>query len=189
MKNYHTHTYRCHHACGQDEDYVKKAIEAGFSVLGFSDHTPWHYHSQFKPYMRMDDDQLEEYVNSILYLKNKYKDKIKILIGLEVEYFEGYMEWLKEQLENYPIDYIILGHHYDSSDEYGIYYGSRANKEILTRYIDQCIKGMETGLFSYLAHPDLIGYPYADDYYKKEMKRLCLKAKELDMKGYTCDYL
>lgn len=181
MKNYHTHTYRCHHACGQDEDYVKKAIEAGFSVLGFSDHTPWHYHSQFKPYMRMEDDHLEEYVNSILYLKNKYKDKIKILIGLEVEYFEGYMEWLKEQLENYPIDYIILGHHYDSSDEYGIYYGSRANKEILTRYIDQCIKGMETGLFSYLAHPDLIGYPYADDYYKKEMKRLCLKAKELDI--------
>ena len=82
MKNYHTHTYRCHHACGQDEDYVKKAIEAGFSVLGFSDHTPWHYHSQFKPYMRMDDDQLEEYVNSILYLKNKYKDKeVKIVLN------------------------------------------------------------------------------------------------------------
>lgn len=181
MKNYHTHTYRCHHASGQDEDYVKKAIEAGFSVLGFSDHTPWHYNSRFKPYMRMEDYQLEEYVNSILYLRNKYKDKIKILIGLEVEYFPGYIDWLKVQLKKYPIDYIILGNHYELSDEYGIYFGSRMNKDKLTRYVDLCIEGLETGLFSYLAHPDLVGYPYNDEYYYNEMERLCLKAKQLDI--------
>ncbi len=26
--NYHTHTYRCHHALGNEEEYVQKAIEA-----------------------------------------------------------------------------------------------------------------------------------------------------------------
>lgn len=41
--NYHTHTTRCYHASGKDEEYVKAAIKAGIKELGFSDHTPWHY--------------------------------------------------------------------------------------------------------------------------------------------------
>ena len=36
--NYHTHTYRCHHAKGEDEDFVLRAIDAGMTELGFSDH-------------------------------------------------------------------------------------------------------------------------------------------------------
>ena len=43
MKNYHTHTYRCHHAIGKEEDYILNAIKAGYTELGFSDHAPWHY--------------------------------------------------------------------------------------------------------------------------------------------------
>ena len=27
--NYHTHTYRCQHAVGKDEDYVRAALDAG----------------------------------------------------------------------------------------------------------------------------------------------------------------
>ncbi|MFR5796189.1 MAG: PHP domain-containing protein [Christensenellales bacterium] len=41
--NYHTHTARCGHATGTDEDYVLAAIEQGFDELGFSDHVPWPY--------------------------------------------------------------------------------------------------------------------------------------------------
>ena len=41
--NYHTHTTRCFHAIGKDEEYVKAAIQANIKELGFSDHTPWHY--------------------------------------------------------------------------------------------------------------------------------------------------
>ena len=38
--NYHTHTTRCMHAVGSDEEYVLSAIKGGFQILGFSDHTP-----------------------------------------------------------------------------------------------------------------------------------------------------
>lgn len=31
--NYHTHTYRCGHAKGTEEEYVKAAIEGGLEVL------------------------------------------------------------------------------------------------------------------------------------------------------------
>lgn len=99
ISNFHTHTYRCHHASGNDEDYVQCAIRTGIKQLGFSDHTPWHYHSHFRPTMRMDEKQLDEYIASITALKNKYKDQIDILIGLECEYFEKYLPWLKKTIK------------------------------------------------------------------------------------------
>ena len=40
IANYHTHTYRCGHAVGEDRQYVETAIERGLKVLGFSDHVP-----------------------------------------------------------------------------------------------------------------------------------------------------
>jgi histidinol-phosphatase (PHP family) len=36
--NYHSHTWRCGHATGTDEAYVKSAIANGFKIYGFSDH-------------------------------------------------------------------------------------------------------------------------------------------------------
>ena len=41
--NLHTHTVRCGHAVGTDEEYVLAAIAAGFTKLGFSDHNPFPY--------------------------------------------------------------------------------------------------------------------------------------------------
>ena len=55
IANYHTHTPRCGHAIGSEEEYVRCALEAGFQILGFSDHTPYpfpqgHYSSfRMKP--------------------------------------------------------------------------------------------------------------------------------------------
>ncbi len=79
--NYHTHTARCMHANGKDEEYVLAAIEAGYEELGFSDHTPWKYDSDFVAHMRMRLDQFDEYYNSIKKLQEKYKNDIKNLIG------------------------------------------------------------------------------------------------------------
>ena len=97
IANYHTHTKRCHHAIGEDEDYVKAAIKMGLKTLGFSDHSPWNYQSGFKPRMRMELKEFEGYLKSIRELKVKYADKINILVGVEAEYFPEYMEWFKKQ--------------------------------------------------------------------------------------------
>lgn len=181
MKNYHTHTMRCYHAINREEEYIQAAIKSGYSELGFSDHTPWRYDSAYHATMRMEERKLEGYVHTLLKLKEKYKDQISIKIGLECEYFPKYMNWLKQVLKDYPIDYIILGNHYDDTDETGIYFGSPLNKHQFTKYVDSCIAGMRTGLYSYVAHPDLAYYDTSDEFYTKEMKRLCIAAKECDM--------
>lgn len=181
MKNYHTHTRRCYHAIDSEEDYIKAAIQAGYKELGFSDHTPWHYASSFHSSMRMEEDKLAGYVKTLEALKEKYKDQISIKIGLECEYFPKYMDWLKETIDKYQLDYIILGNHYDETDETGIYFGRPLHREQLTKYVDSCIAGLKTGLYSYLAHPDLAYYDNDDPFYTKEMTRLCQAAKDLDI--------
>ena len=72
--NYHTHTFRCHHASGSDEEYVLEAIANGYKVLGFSDHACWEYSSKYVSRIRMRVQEFEEYKRSVLYLKEKYKD-------------------------------------------------------------------------------------------------------------------
>lgn len=47
MQNFHTHTYRCHHAKGTDRDYVEAAIKAGYTEIGFSDHVPYPFPTEY----------------------------------------------------------------------------------------------------------------------------------------------
>ena len=72
--NFHTHNYRCGHAVGNVEDYVKVAINEGYSELGISDHAPVPSHYED----RMKMEELGEYLIEIEEAQKKYGDKIKI---------------------------------------------------------------------------------------------------------------
>ena len=95
--NYHTHTYRCRHAVGTDRDYVEAAIKAGIKTLGFSDHAPQVFpaDSGYRSDCRIQPEELAEYVASISALKEEYRDRIQILIGLEMEYLPDLFEDFK----------------------------------------------------------------------------------------------
>lgn len=149
--NYHTHTYRCGHATGTDEEYVKYAIEGGYKVLGFSDHSP--YRAQSKKTIRMDWEELDDYLNSINYLKEKYKNQIEIKIGLESEYISEYIDEKKELRSK--VDYLILGQHYDKLEGGFFAFRHNSDEEIL-RYAHSVCEAIDSGLFTYLAHPDVI---------------------------------
>lgn len=154
--NLHTHTARCSHAEGADEEYVKAALSAGFDTLGFSDHVPWPYTSGYThPRVRMDISRLGEYLESVRALQARYAGELRILAGFECEYFPAYMGWLADMAAENRLDYLILGNHYEESDETGIYFGRLTTPAQLARYVDLTLRGLSTGLFSYLAHPDL----------------------------------
>ena len=52
--NYHTHTYRCRHAAGAEEDYVVKSIECGIKYMGFSEHIPFVFPDGYESPFRVD---------------------------------------------------------------------------------------------------------------------------------------
>ena len=133
--NYHTHTTRCHHATGSDEEFVLSAIKGGYQELGFSDHTPWKYHTDYISDIRMLPEELPGYVESIRSLQEKYKNQISIKIGLECEYFPEYIHWLKGIIKEYKLDYIIFGNHHFHTDEKFPYFGRNTDSVASTMFV------------------------------------------------------
>ena len=179
--NYHTHTKRCGHASGEEREYVENAIKGGLKILGFSDHTPYPFGGGYRSGIRMGMEELEGYVDTVLSLKKEYQADIEIHLGLEVEYYPALFEQLRKAVREYPIEYFLLAQHFlDNEADTGIYSGApTADEEVLSQYCSQVIQGMETGAFTYLAHPDLIRFTGNKAAYDKQMRRLCRRAREL----------
>lgn len=180
--NYHTHTWRCKHAVGTEKEYVERAIEGGIKILGFSDHTPYPFPEGFTSRIRMEVDQFEDYVNIVLGLKEEYKKDIEIHLGLEVEYYPNYFAKLQKLVADYPVEYFLLAQHFVGDEIDGFYSGKATDDpDILKRYCAQSAEAMETGCFTYFAHPDLIHFTGDDRIYEEEMRKLCRKAKACGM--------
>ena len=173
INNYHTHTFRCGHAQGKDEEYVLKAIEAGIKKLGFSDHVPFKGVSQ--PGVRMEYDRLEEYISSINSLKEKYKDQIKIYVGFEAEYYSEDKKYYENLLKE--VDYLICGQHFAlDMNKKMIYSGFPKDDQVFViDYTNRVIEAIESGLFKYIAHPDIIlrSYTYRDSFIESQIHKIC----------------
>ena len=146
--NYHTHTFRCHHAKGEDREFVEAAIASGFKVLGFADHCPWVYPYAYVSDCRMEPREVEGYFRSLTALRKEYADDIKIYIGFEAEYIPELIDAQDKLLAGYPTDYMILGQHSVGAEPYHPYTGVPDDSEAaLAAYVDSCIAGMETGRY------------------------------------------
>lgn len=151
--NFHTHYSRCRHAGGSAEDYVRAAIKAHLSQLGFSDHAPF---PEFDFGMRMPFGELQDYVNDIEILIKKYKDEIIVRKGLEIEYLPKYRDYYEELLHKWGIEYLLLGEHFYKNS-----FGQTANifespsTEQYIHYARTAAEGMKSGFFKIFAHPDI----------------------------------
>ena len=187
QRNYHTHTYRCGHASGEDREYVEKAIETGFTELGFSEHAPMPFPDDVPPQnltrllsMRLKMQETDGYFESLLALRKEYEKDIKIHIGFEVEYFDCCFDRFLEYIKDYPVDYLILGQHFQ-----GLYLASMIHNgartgadDLLKNYVDDVTAGIRSGKITYVAHPDLFFYSKSLEVYEREMRRLIECANE-----------
>lgn len=147
--NYHTHTKRCGHAIGEDEEYIKAAIQAGFTTLGFSEHLGydgWDDAHERIPYL-----EIQEYLATMNAFKQKYQDQINLRVGFEFEYFEEDEAYLKQI--KHSCDYMINGQHAISRKPEHYVHDVCSDEDVLI-YANQIIQAMESGLTDYLAHPD-----------------------------------
>jgi len=153
--NFHTHTFRCGHADGEDEEYVLQALGMGLQQLGFSDHIM--YPGYNEPRIRGTYSLNQGYLNSVRELSLKYKDRIKIFCGYEAECYVPYIPYMKELLATGTIDYMILGNHSAMNDRHQIYarFGKATSASNIYMYGKTACAAMRTGLYSYIAHPDL----------------------------------
>lgn len=180
--NYHTHTFRCNHAYGTEKEFIENAINEGLEILGFSDHVPMPYKGGWYSQIRMKPERLGDYISTLQSLKKEYEKDIEILVGFEAEYYPETFHDMLNMLKPYDYDYLILGEHYLGNGPQCPYMSRESYDEgILKRYVDQCIEGIATGVFTYLAHPDLINYACDDKAYDENMERLCREALKYNM--------
>lgn len=182
--NYHTHTTRCHHAEGSDEDYILEAIKAGYKTLGFSDHAPWPKHPLETQFIRMSTTDFSDYAQSIRRLGRQFGGKIDILLGLEAEYYPERIDYLKKLKEETPLDYIVLGNHFNTYESYGTYFGSyKDESSVIEDYKRLSIEALRTGLYTIFAHPDI--FVRSLSHWTKEAedatREICKVAKEMNV--------
>lgn len=187
--NYHGHTKRCGHAdfYVTDEMYVNEAINVGLKKIAFTDHMPFKDNLSCEVGTRMDIEEKEDYFSSIKALKEKYKDKIEIENGFEIEYDETQLEHIKKIKGE--VSKIVLGQHFiidklgrrvywEDLDEFEI-----SREEALALYADSIVKALDMGLPDIVAHPDLF-MKFGKKFSKEEeeaSRKICEAAKKYDI--------
>ena len=166
-----------------EEDYIRKAIAEGIHILGFSDHSPYPLRDGYMSYSRMGVDEIDDYCNTLLLLRKKYKDYIDIRIGFETEYYPKYFDKLLEIYRPRPVEYIIYAGHFigNEGDDDGFTFCAFDKTEDNSRmkaYVDNTVNAMRTGRYSIIAHPDMVNFVGDLDYYRQESARLVRASKE-----------
>lgn len=82
------------------EDIVRAAIDLKMTKIGFSEHI----YTDFDESYCMSISTTEKYKNEVNFLKEKYKDKISIYLGIETDYYSSY--------PTDDFDYVIGSVHY-----------------------------------------------------------------------------
>jgi len=150
----HNHTYLCNHSEGTVSEFVEQAIREKIDIFGFSDHNPM----SFDPKYRMKFEELSLYFKMVDEVREKYRGKIQILKGFEVDYLPKYHD---KRVLNSDVDYLIGSIHFleewgfDNPEFIGRY--KTENIDLLwKKYFKEVQNMAESGLFQIVGHIDLM---------------------------------
>jgi len=97
--NFHTHTKYCD-GKNTTAEMVERAVALGFSALGFSGHA----YTPPEPEYSMSHEDTKRYKDEIINLREKWRGKIEIFCGIEMDYFS--------EEDTSDFDYVIGSVHY-----------------------------------------------------------------------------
>lgn len=159
----HTHHRRCGHARGELRDYVEAALTAGLDILGFSDHSPFFAEAadHYKPWVAMARSEFTAYLAEAAQLREEYRDRIRLLIGVESDFFPEHMKLYEKTYASLDLDYVIGSVHVVGDKD--IFHPDRwvgATEQFLLaekeRYCDLVAASARSGMFDILGHIDAL---------------------------------
>ena len=180
--NFHTHTHYCD-GSAPPVSYVKAAIKAGFTSLGFSSHAPVPLENYFAI---KDEESLADYCSGINKLKAEYADRIRIYLGIEADYIPGNSYDFDKFRKEYKIEYVIGSVHLvknaagklwfidgpkKESWKNGLQEGYGGNiRKAVTAYYDQIISMIETQKPEVIGHLDKVKMHNQNEYFREDEK-------------------
>lgn len=153
---------------GTLREFIKSAIEKGFSTIGISDHSPVPLENCWS--MKLSD--LGSYVDEMKKLQNEYHADIEVLLGVELDYIHGmdvkkYIDYQSRRFDYFigSVHYVyseILGGHYEvdgpaESFRFLLEKGYEGNADALVQsYYNNVRKMVEEYKPTVIGHIDLI---------------------------------
>ncbi len=153
LTDYHMHTIL---SDGKDEHetIIQAAINKGFDEIGFTDHichilVDW----------RMEPDLIPLMIEKIQTLKHKFRDKINIKFGIEVDFIPGDEQKIADTISQIAVDYVIGSIHYIGNWNYDSdpsKFEDKSIYQLYELYFQTIQESARSGLFDIIGHPDLI---------------------------------
>lgn len=172
------HSPYCPHGTQDSfEMYIKKALTEGLEEITFTEHMPFPCYfmddKEFLDECAPSEEVIEKYFNEVKKIKLKYQNKIKINIGLEVDFIEGYEEQIKKLLDIYGSkleDGLLSVHFIKMGDEYTAIDGKEGferalevlgtTEKVYDKYYETLLKAIKADLGQFkphrIGHPNLI---------------------------------
>lgn len=160
LADYHTHTLLCNHAKGWPLEYARAAMERGLEELGISDHNPMPQTLEPFDDWRMRLADLPRYFDAVAEAREAYPG-LPIRLGLEIDFISGHEEWIEKLAGMAEWDYLIGAVHYiapgwDVDNPRHLWqFRERLVDEIWQLYFTAYERCIRSGLFDFVAHPDL----------------------------------
>lgn len=211
IKDGHIHSPFCPHGTSDSfEQYIDKALEQGLQEMSFTEHMPlpgyFMNDKKFLDECAPSEEQIMKYFEELKVVIEKYKGRIKINIGLEVDFIEGYEEKTSYILDKYgeKLEDSILSVHFiklnngEYTDIDGIEGFEKAIEnlgsveKVYDKYYETVLLAIESDLGKYkpkrIGHLDLIRI--FNKLYPIEYKKIYILekiAKELKSQDYEVD--
>jgi histidinol-phosphatase (PHP family) len=186
----HTHTSFCDGA-GTVEDFCTAAYEKKLVSLGFSAHAPVTKKTGLKTDWHLSDERFGEYCSAVRCARERWRGKLDVYLGLEVDYIEGLISAADFDCPETDLDYLIGSVHYVTpsrcADSSGDEFEKMLNEDfcgdamaLVDRYWD-CMESMvSSGGFDIIAHADLVKknnkggkwFSENDERYVKRLERI-----------------
>ena len=153
MIDLHNHTPLCNHAKGSPEEFIQKALQKGIKIYGFADHAPMEFDYKY----RMNFEDMDKYEQEIKKLKEKYKDKIEILLGYEVDF----TPFVDKRVIKREVDYLIGSVHFldnwgFDNPEFIKEWEKRDIDDVYKEYFTKIEEMANSKLFNIVGHIDLV---------------------------------
>lgn len=109
FSDYHTHTVYSNHGQGHPRELAAEAVERGLLALGFSEHFPLPegFTEPSEGSSNMHWDQIEQYIQEVREAQAEFGDRIKLLLGYEVDYLPAAEAAMRANLAKYPADFYV----------------------------------------------------------------------------------
>ncbi|MGD0803154.1 MAG: histidinol-phosphatase HisJ family protein [Candidatus Bathyarchaeia archaeon] len=156
MIDYHVHERHSRDAStALVPEYIAAAEAQGITEIAFTTHL-----ITIGPDIDISikEEEIPEYIEEIRSAQEE--TRVRLLVGLEVDYFPGQERRLDSILKGYDFDFILGSTHYINGVDIGSrtqaegFFAGRSIRRAADEYYTTWKKAIESGLFDVMAHPD-----------------------------------